>query len=56
MKRNTACRGKRRFRDKVEADRALHTLANRSTRDRIPTRTYQCPRCKGWHLTSSPER
>jgi hypothetical protein len=46
------CNGKVRFRDKAEADRALHLIANRNTRSKIPGRAYACPRCRGWHLTA----
>lgn len=53
--RHTSC-GKTRFRDKVEAQRALHLIQARSTRDRIPGRAYYCPMCHGYHLTAKPER
>lgn len=48
------CNGKTRFRDKREADQALHLLEVHATREKIPGRSYRCPRCKGWHLTSMP--
>lgn len=56
MKRSHTCGGKRRFHDQAEAVRALHTLTSRSTRTTIPSRAYECPRCKGWHLTSQAAR
>lgn len=53
--RTRSCNGKRRFHDKVEATAALHVLQNKSTRQVQPTRAYECPKCKGWHLTSQKE-
>ena len=53
--RKVHCGGKRRFRSHQEAVRSLHRIANRSTRDRQPVRTYECPKCKGWHLTSQAQ-
>lgn len=50
---------KRRFRDHSEAIRALHRAALRGPRlngGKTPVRTYRCPACKGWHLTSQPTR
>lgn len=56
-KHNTrqSCNGKVRFRDKPEADRALHIISNVNTRSKIPGRSYRCDRCGGWHLTSMPQ-
>lgn len=54
MKNSHRCRcGKRRFRDHLQAVRALHAISNRATPgDHIPVRSYACPICAGWHLTS----
>lgn len=30
--------------------------ANRGSKTRREIRVYHCPLCKGWHLTSKPER
>lgn len=51
-----ACKGKRRYRDRQEANRALHLLANTSARETVPERAYDCPRCHGVHVTSKPAR
>ena len=55
---------KRRFRDHKEAIRALHgarAIRNREIEltggsNRNELRTYSCPDCIGWHLTSQPKR
>lgn len=50
------CRGKRRFRDQQEATHALHHIVSRGfVRQKTPKRAYECPRCKGWHLTSQDD-
>ncbi len=54
--------GKARYRDKTEAVHALHAVKNNAKRQleqfgtsrRKESRTYRCPDCKGWHLTSKP--
>lgn len=54
--------GKARYRDKTEAVHALHSVKNNAERQleqfgtsrRKESRTYRCPECKGWHLTSKP--
>lgn len=48
------CRtGKRRYRDKLDAAMALSsTQSPRARGDRREARSYKCPHCKGWHLTS----
>jgi hypothetical protein len=54
--------GKARYRDKTEAVHALHCVKNNAERQledfgtsrRKESRTYRCPDCKGWHLTSQP--
>lgn len=55
-KRDRSCGGKRRFRDKAEAQSALRILAQRSTRKVIPWRAYECPGCSGWHLSKEAAR
>jgi hypothetical protein len=52
--------GKKRFRDKRECVSWLHHAANarvRAEADGVPTnhravRSYQCPDCRGFHVTS----
>lgn len=45
--------GKRRYRRRIDAELALTTIRNNSTRDRVPRRVYRCGLCGGgWHLTS----
>lgn len=52
------CGGKRRYRDKREAERSMHGIAAGRGRARLkdadPCRAYECPNCHGWHLTSRP--
>lgn len=55
-KRKRSCGGKRRYHDHDDAITALHRLASKSSRTKVPTRAYPCARCKGWHLTSRPDR
>lgn len=57
-KHNTkqSCNGKIRFRDKREAEHALQRIASDDSRQKRPTRCYDCPECRGVHLTSMPER
>lgn len=52
--------GKRRYRDKKESLKVLHRaetarhwaeIDGTETR-RCEVRTYQCPKCHGWHTTS----
>lgn len=40
-----------RFRTHEDASRAL-ALLRRNESDSIPVRSYKCPTCGGWHLTS----
>lgn len=48
-----------RYRTEIDAKIALsntaYTAAQRSDEKRQESRTYRCPRCKGWHLTSQPK-
>ena len=52
--------GKKRFRDKKSALQVLQhaqaTAALHPDSRRRETRTYRCPDCNGWHLTSKPLR
>lgn len=44
---------KKRFKDKKQAIRALHLIANKEDkRDHKPVRAYKCKGCKGYHLSS----
>jgi hypothetical protein len=47
--------GKVRYRDKTEALHGMSAIVQGSGRDRLPTRTYECPMCAGWHLTSQAD-
>lgn len=52
--------GKQQYESETSAQKALRhiRLMNRKHRKRsnkIPCRTYRCPHCHGWHLTSSKE-
>lgn len=44
-------RRKVRFRTHEDASRAL-ALLRRTGSESIPVRSYKCPTCGGWHLTS----
>ncbi len=45
-----------RYRDKVSALIALaRTGRGGERRPKDEKRAYECPACKGWHLTSGPE-
>lgn len=54
IKRKRACRGKMRYRDEKQASIALKQVQARSTRQKVPTRSYSCEHCHGWHLSSQP--
>lgn len=56
MKKQRTCGGKRRFRDRQEALRSVRHAAFVSTREKVPTRAYECPNCNGWHVTSKANR
>lgn len=51
------CR-KRRYRTEVDSQLALARIdghvRTRGQSDDAPTRVYECPHCRGWHLTSQP--
>lgn len=45
--------GKVRYRDRIAAELALvSTGKNDQRRAKNEHRSYRCPDCKGWHLTS----
>jgi hypothetical protein len=48
--------GKVSYRDEHSANRAIVNVATVSQREIVPVRSYQCPFCKHWHLTSREER
>lgn len=43
---------KKAYRDKNQATHALHLIKNDEDGRKKPTRCYECPLCKKWHLTS----
>jgi hypothetical protein len=49
-----SCRsGKVRWKDHSSAARAMKLIHAQSVTGRqLPIRVYQCPTCRGWHLTS----
>lgn len=52
-----AC-GKARYPTRLDAMVILARLQMKASRNkaRHESRVYECPRCKGWHLTSQPQR
>ena len=49
------CDGKRRFLDEASANtQVAFILMSRPPRSKYPNRSYRCPDCDGWHLTSQP--
>lgn len=54
--RRRSC-GKRWYEDRIAADLALARIRTwgRAMR-KDPVRSYRCPGCDGWHLTSVPAR
>lgn len=44
-----------RYPSRARADRAVATIRKMGdARQKKPTRSYLCPLCNGWHLTSEP--
>lgn len=41
------------FPSKDAAIKKMHDIKNKSDREKLPTRVYQCPVCKQWHMTSN---
>ena len=54
MKKRMKSCGKRAYRDGIAAKLALAEIAHkdRPSRDKTEKRTYRCPDCRNWHLTS----
>lgn len=50
-KQEEACRRKRRYPMKVNAEVQCLVEMNRPGKKAPPLTTYQCPICRGWHLT-----
>lgn len=51
--------GKVRFFDHKDAIKALHVIMGKPDHEsdkRRERRSYECPFCKGWHLTSQPHK
>ena len=58
-RRSCPTTGKIRFFDHKDAVRALHSIkgeAGYGSGKRKERRSYECPFCKGWHLTSQPDK
>lgn len=48
------CRGKKAYLSKVDADRSLRIVQrSRNKLESRPVRSYRCPHCRQWHLTSN---
>ncbi|MFI8977094.1 hypothetical protein ACIGO9_29725 [Nocardia asteroides] len=50
------CPGRIGFDTEVEAEVALGRSWRRQRAGRRPIRTYRCPRCQRWHLSTTPAR
>lgn len=50
--------GKRWFKDRISAELALAAIHHHGDdrSEKLPRRAYECPTCKGWHLTSKSPR
>lgn len=50
--------GKRWFKDRISAELALAAIRHHGDdrSEKLPRRTYECPTCQGWHLTSKSAR
>jgi hypothetical protein len=58
-RRSCPTTGKVRFFDHKDAVRALHSIKSAVGQGlgmRKERRSYECPFCKGWHLTSQPNK
>ena len=47
---------KTKFATEAFAEAAIKEMQKTSRRDKKPVRSYLCPDCKTWHLTSRPSR
>ena len=47
---------KQKFGSEIEADMQLEEIRLRKIRDNTPIRSYRCPMCRSWHLTSQQKR
>ncbi len=56
MRTRNGCSGKRRYRDGIAAKVALAKVQHQDKAGHVERRAYQCPVCKGWHLTSQAVR
>ena len=45
-----------KFRDRISALLALARMDHARDAGPAPCRTYRCPHCRTWHLTSQPQR
>lgn len=54
LKQRRSCRAKRRFENQPAAEAAIKADAWK-VEDGVTLRTYKCPCCPGWHLTSNPK-
>lgn len=50
-RRHKSCETKKRYRTRDDAQEAIAACARHGTKG---LSCYQCPYCKGWHLTSHP--
>lgn len=46
---------KQTFLTRADAERAIARIREHNTKTFACNRAYQCPHCKGWHMTSKPE-
>lgn len=42
-----------RYKDHEQATFAIHTIQQRSIKEQVPVRAYECDLCHGWHLTKA---
>lgn len=56
----SACSRKTRYPSRVVAERELERIQARGPLDGqvvfLPVRAYRCPGCRGFHLTSNPQK
>lgn len=50
------CCSKSTFDSREQADATLEFIERHPTTIKIPTRSYLCPRCFRWHVTSRVDR